>query len=306
MSATDPVFTLRDLEAWSRPGVSLAVVGHPVGHSLSPPMHNAALAGLARTMPRFADWKYFRFDIAPADLPRALELFHAKKFRGLNLTVPHKVLAFDRVAAVAESARPVGAVNTLLWSERGWAGHNTDGYGLATALQQDLGCSLAGTHVILLGAGGAARSAAVECLDRRCASLSIGNRTRANLDALLAVLAPLAGGVPLRGFAPGAPPADLPAGALVVNATSAGLHADDPAPIDLQRLPRPASVCDMIYNPPQTPLLRAAAALGLPQANGLSMLVHQGAKALEIWSGVPAAQTAPTMQAAARQALKPN
>ncbi len=305
MRAADPVLTLRDLEAWSRPGVALAVVGHPVAHSLSPPMHNAALAGLARTSPRFADWSYFRFDIAPADLPRALELFHAKKFRGLNLTVPHKVLAFDLVASVADAARPVGAVNTLLWTERGWLGHNTDGYGLATALAQDLGCTLTGTHVILLGAGGAARSAAVECLGRRCASLSLGNRTRAHLDALLAVLAPQAGGVPLRGFAPGAPPADLPAGALVINATSAGLRADDPAPIDLQRLPRPASVCDMIYNPPQTPLLRAAAALGLPQANGLSMLVHQGAKSLELWSGAPAAQTAPTMQAAARAALPP-
>jgi shikimate dehydrogenase len=304
MSAAEPL-TLRDLGAWSRPGVALAVVGHPIRHSVSPPMHNAALADLARADPRFADWEYFRFEIPPADLPRALALFHAKKFRGLNLTVPHKVIAYDLVAAVAAPARPVGAVNTLLWDERGWLGHNTDGYGFATALQQDLGCSLAGRHIILLGAGGAARGVAVECLHRRCASLSIGNRTRANLDALLAVLAPLAGGVPLRGFAPAGPPADLPAGALVVNATSAGLHADDPAPIDLQRLPHPASVFDMIYNPPQTPLLRAADRLGLPHANGLSMLVHQGAKSLELWSDVPAARTAPTMFAAARAALTP-
>ena len=95
----------------------------------------------------------------------------------------------------------------------------------------------------------------------------------------------------------------LPSGALVINATSAGLRADDPAPIDLATLPRPAAVFDMIYNPPQTPLLRAATALGLPHANGLAMLVHQGAKSLEIWSGIPAAQTAPTMAAAARAAL---
>jgi shikimate dehydrogenase len=302
MSAADPL-TLRDLEAWSRTGVSLAVVGHPIRHSVSPPMHNAALAALARADSRFADWAYFRFDILPADLPRALALFHAKKFRGLNLTVPHKVLAFDLVATVAAAARPVGAVNTLRWGERGWLGHNTDGYGFATALQQDLGGTLAGRHVILLGAGGAARGVAVECLQRGCASLTLGNRTPANLDALLAILAPLAGGVPLRGFPTDAPPADLSAGALVVNATSAGLHADDPAPIDLQRLPRPASVFDMIYNPPQTPLLRAATRLGLPHANGLSMLAHQGAKSLELWSEVPAEKTAPTMLAAARAAL---
>ncbi len=304
MSAPDPVLTLRDLEAWSRPGVSLAVVGSPIGHSISPPMHNAALAALARTQPAFAAWQYFRFEIPPADLPRALALFHAKKFRGLNLTVPHKVLAFDQVAAVADTARAVGAVNTLLWTERGWLGHNTDGYGIATALRLDLGCDLAGTDVILLGAGGAARSAAVECLNRRCASLSLANRTRENLDALLTLLAPLARGIPLRGFAPSAPPADLPAGAVVINATSAGLRADDPLPIDLPRLPRPASVCDMIYNPPQTPLLRAAALLGVPHANGLSMLVHQGAKALEIWSEIPAGQTASIMATAARAALQ--
>ena len=180
---------------------------------------------------------------------------------------------------------------------------HTDGYGFATALRQDLGHNLAGTPVILLGAGGAARSAAVECLGQRCASLSIGNRTRENLDAFLDLLRPLARGIPLRGFDPATPPADLPAGAVVVNATSAGLHADDPAPIDLQRLPRPTSVTDMIYNPPETPLLRAAAKLGIPHANGLSMLVHQGAKSLEIWSSVPAGGTAPVMQAAARAAL---
>lgn len=302
MNAPDPVLTLSDLESWSRPGIPLAVLGSPIGHSISPPMHNAALADLAISNAQFADWQYFRFEIPPADLPRALALFHAKKFRGLNLTVPHKVLAFDLVAAISDIARPVGAVNTLVWTEAGWRGHNTDGYGLVSALRQDLGCDLAGRHVILLGAGGAARSAGVECLRRKCASLSIVNRTRAHLDALLAVLAPLAS-VPLRGFAPDLLPTDLPAGAVVINATSAGLRADDPAPIDLQRLPRPASVFEMIYNPPQTALLRAAASLSVPHASGLAMLVHQGAKSLEIWSGVPAGGTAPVMQAAAKSAL---
>jgi len=297
------VLTLRDLASWSRPGVSLAVLGHPIGHSISPPMHNAALAALGRTDARFADWQYFRFEVHPDDLPRALELLHAKKFHGLNLTVPHKIIAFDRVAEIDPPARAVGAVNTLLWQPRGWHGFNTDGHGLAAAVRETLARDLAGAQVILLGAGGAARGAAVECLQRGCASLAIANRTRENLDALLAVLAPLAAGIPRRGFSPAAPPADLPPDALVINATSAGLRATDPAPLDLAALPRPAAVFDMIYNPPQTLLLRAAAALGLPHANGLAMLVHQGAKSLEIWSGIPAAQTAPTMAAAARAAL---
>lgn len=297
------VLTLRDLEVWTRPGVSLAVLGHPIAHSISPPMHNAALAELARTEPRFADWEYFRFEVPAADLARALKLLHAKKFRGINLTVPHKVLAFEQVVAVSAAARPVGAVNTLLWSEKGYEGNNTDGYGLTAGLRATLGVSLAGAHVVLLGAGGAARSAAVECLNQRCASLSIANRTPENLQALLAVLAPIAADIPRRGFAPDSPPSDVPGGAIVINATSAGLRAIDPAPIDLQRLNRPASVYDMIYNPPRTPLLRQAESLGIPGGNGLSMLVHQGAKALEIWSGVPASRTAPAMHAAATAAL---
>lgn len=297
----DPVLTLADLAQWSHPGVSLAVLGHPIKHSASPAMHNAALAAMARTEPRFQDWRYHRFDVPPTDLPQALALFHAKRFRGLNLTVPHKVLALDHVAAVAPAARSVGAVNTLLWTPAGWQGHNTDGHGLVAGVRDDLGLDLAGRPVILLGAGGAARGAAVECLRRGCASLWIANRTAQNLEALLAQLGPLAGGVPVHGFSPSSPPAGLPAGALVINATSAGLRSDDPPPIDLTRLPRPAGVYDMIYNPPRPPLLQAAAALGLPAANGLSMLVHQGARSLELWSD--AAVPVAIMRTAALTAL---
>lgn len=303
MASSDPVLTLADLAAWQRPGTSLAVLGHPIKHSISPPMHNAALADLAATDARFADWRYFRFEIHPDDLPQALELLHAKRFRGVNLTVPHKVIAFGRVATVDAAAQPVGAVNTLLWTETGWQGHNTDGYGLAAAVRATLGLELTGQHIVLLGAGGAARGAAVEFLQRRCASLWIANRTRANLDILMDVLAPIANGTPVHGFAPDAIPAALPAGALVINATSAGLKDSDPLPIDPSALPRPVAIYDMIYNPPATRLLQAAAQAGIATANGLDMLVHQGAKALEIWSGIPATRTAPVMGQAARAAL---
>ncbi len=294
-------FTLADLEAWHRPGVSLAVLGHPIRHSISPAMHNAALAAMAAADAAFAAWRYFRFEVPPEQLPRALALLHAKGFLGVNLTVPHKILAVSEVAVVDPDARPVGAVNTLRRRADGWEGFNTDGHGLAAGLREDLGIELAGAHVILLGAGGAARGAAVECLLRRCASLHIANRTRENLDALLALLAPLAGGAAVTGFDPARPPADLPAGAVVINATSAGLKAADPLPIALAALPAPRAVYDMIYNPAETALLAAARARGLPVANGLSMLVHQGARALEIWSG--AAVPVATMAAAARAAM---
>jgi len=266
-------------------------------------MHTAALAQRAASDPRLADWRYTRFDIDPVDLPEALTLFREKRFRGLNLTVPHKVIAFDRVADIDPAAQPIGALNTLLLTDAGWRGFNTDSYGVASALHADLAVTLPGAHVVLLGAGGAARGAAVEFLRQGVASLWIANRTRANLDTLLADLRPLVGVSALHGFSPTEIPADVPTGAVVVNATSAGLRAGDPAPIDLSLLPRPRAVFDMIYNPPRTPLLGQAETLGLPHAHGLSMLAYQGARALEIWSGIPAARTAPTMLVAARAVL---
>lgn len=300
MHGSDPL-TLRDLDTWSFDGTALAVLGQPIKHSISPAMQNAALAVLAARDSRFASWRYFRFEVAPADLPEALSRLQAKHFLGLNLTVPHKVLAFDLVSSVDPTAQSIGAVNTLRRTDGGWAGHNTDGYGLATGLREDLGIELAGAHVILLGAGGAARGAAVECLDRRCASLTIANRTRENLQQLLDLLRPFAGKTPMRGFAPEKPPADLPAGAIVINATSAGLREADPAPVELGALPRPAAVYDMIYNPPRTRLLQRAAEMGIPGANGLSMLVHQGARSLALWTGAEVPVEA--MQRAARAAL---
>ena len=301
MSAAEPTFTLDDLAGWSHEGTALAVLGHPIRHSVSPAMHNAALAAMARAEKGYTAWKYFRFDVPPELLAEALPRFHAAGFHGLNLTVPHKILAFDLIQEIDADAVAIGAVNTLRRTVDGWRGYNTDGYGLATALRTDLAVDFAGADIVLLGAGGAARGAAVECLRRKCASLWMANRTRANLDALIATLRPLAGATALRALDLAVLPDGLPMGAVVINATSAGLKAGEPAPMDLHRLPPGAKVYDMVYNPPQTALLRAATALGLPHANGLAMLVHQGARSLEIWTGatVPVA----VMQAAATAAL---
>ncbi len=304
-SPADTVLTLDHLSRWSFTGTALAVLGHPIAHSLSPLIHRAALAELSRAGGDYRGWDYFRFEVPPDRLREALALLRARGFRGLNLTVPHKVLACDLVGEIAPEAAAFGAVNTLLATPAGWRGANTDGYGLAAALRGDLGLDLAGAVVILVGAGGAARGAAVECLRRGCAALWVTNRTRAHLESLLAQLRPLAGPIPLAGFDPGAPPAGLPAGALVINATSAGLRPEDPAPVDLGRLPRPGAVVDMIYRPAVTALLRRAAALGVPHANGLAMLVHQGAKSLELWTGVPPERTVPAMLRAARAAPAP-
>jgi shikimate dehydrogenase len=303
-AAAESIHTLADLERWTFPGTALAVIGRPIAHSLSPAIHHAALAALAQVQPKFRDWRYFKFEVAPDELERALGLFHKNRFHGLNLTVPHKALVVEHLVAGDAFVRAAGAANTLSYTEAGWRGANTDGAGLSAALRQELGVKLDGAHVILLGAGGAARGAAVDCLHRHCASLWIGNRTRASLEAWLSTLQMIAGKTMVKGFDLTTPPAGLPAGSIVINATSLGLAASDPSPLDLKKIPPPAGVFDMIYRPAQTALLRQAAELGFAHANGLSMLVHQGARSLELWTG--AAVPVSVMLDAARSALYSN
>lgn len=297
----ETIFSLADLRAWARPGPALGIIGHPIAHSLSPAMQNAALAELAKGDPQYRDWRYHKFDILPEDLPEALRLFHRLNFRGLNLTVPHKTIAVEHLVAGDAFMRAAGAANTLRWQEDGWRGANTDGRGFSAAVREELGLGLGGQDVILLGAGGAARAVAVECLRQQCRSLWVGNRTPAKLEQMLGHLRAFSLETPVQGFDLAQPPAGLPAGALLVNATSLGLDAADPAPLDLAGIPAPGRVYDMIYRPARTPLLRRAAELGLPHANGLGMLVHQGAQALRIWTGVEPPLA--VMQAAARAAL---
>ncbi len=286
LKVADDVLTLDDLRKWSVPGTALAVLGHPIRHSVSPPMHNAALAEMATGNPAFSDWRYYRFDVPPDQLDTALDLLHRKRFRGVNLTVPHKIIAFDLIKTIDPSARPVGAVNTLKWHPDGYEGFNTDGYGLAQGLREDLRTDLGGTDVILLGAGGAGRGAAIECVAQACRSLSIGNRTRQRAEELRALLRQIYPTATVRIFDPGSPPSDLPKDALVINATSAGLKPTDPQPIDLSTLPGRPKVFDMIYNPTETALLGSARSRGFAFANGFSMLIYQGARSLEIWSDV--------------------
>ena len=281
---TDKTYTLRDLEATEFSGTPLAVIGHPIQHSVSPAMHNAALAKLRETDSRFIDWAYYRFDIAPEDFAQALALFHQRCFLGLNLTIPHKVQALDLIQGVSADANSMGAVNTLVWDELGYDGFNTDGYGLSRGLELDLGVALKDANVILLGSGGAARAAAVQCILSGCAQLFVGNRSPERLQDLLAVLGGVSGSTLTQTFALNKLPQDLPECGVVVNATSLGLQAGDPAPIDAEQLPAGWKVYDMIYNPTNTALLEQSSARALPIANGLSMLVHQGARSLELWS----------------------
>lgn len=284
MPNPDTVHTLDHLARWPSAGTHLAVLGMPVAHSISPAMHNAALARMACSDPRFADWCYYKFEVDPSCLKEALAAFHRAGFSGLNLTVPHKVEAIGCLDDIDAQARAMGAVNTLVRTPVGWKGYNTDGYGLGRALDEAFGVQLAGREVLLIGAGGAARAAAVYCLEQGCSRLTIVNRSADRLDELADRLRQLGYGDRLVTYTAGQT-FTVPPCCIVIQATSLGLRAGDPLPFDPARIPADAVVMDMIYQPPQTPFLAALARRRVATANGLAMLVWQGVRALEIWSG---------------------
>lgn len=287
--AIQQIYSLVDLKEKRFSPTPLAVIGHPIHHSLSPLMHNTALAKLAKNKPVLQNWCYYKFDILPEQLPEALALFHTQKFYGLNLTVPHKVEVLPSLLKIDPLAEKMGAVNTLQWQPDGYVGFNTDGYGLENALQQDLGVTLKGTDVILLGAGGAARAAAVQCLEQECRMLWVANRNEERLHQLLGILHQHYPNALIKSFSAKSPDAlhALPKSGTLINATSLGLRFDDPAPIDLTLLREAFSwnIYDMVYQPEPTPLVTQVRAKGWPAVNGLGMLVWQGAYALEIWCG---------------------
>lgn len=299
---TNQTYTLADLGQVDFGTTPLAVLGHPIQHSISPAMHNAAIQKMRLKESRFNDWNYFRFDVPAEDLAQGLALLHQHNFLGLNLTIPHKVDALSLIDGISTDGKRMGAVNTLVWGELGYHGFNTDGYGLQCGLEQDLGVQLQGATVLLLGSGGAARAAAVQCVQQGCARLCVGNRSPARLSGLMAVISDLPTQAQVETFALSQLPTGLPETGILINATSLGLNPSDPAPIDTSALPSSWKVYDMIYNPPATQLLQQARAHGLAVAHGLSMLVHQGARALEIWSQAEVSSAA--MHSAACHALQ--
>lgn len=258
------------------------IIGHPVSHSLSPLMHNAAFAALG------LDWVYVPFPVAPQDLPRAVAGLRALGVAGFNVTIPHKVAILPLLDRVSPEAQLIGAVNTVALKDGELTGFNTDGTGLVAALAAKLGFLAAGRSVLVLGAGGAARSALVALAGAGAARIELANRSAAKGEALIDSLA---GRLP--GTALAAHPLERLADAglvsgfdLVVNTTSVGMAGDAVPGLELARFRPGCAVYDMVYAPPVTPLLSRARELGLPAANGLGMLVAQGEAAFELWTGV--------------------
>ena len=276
------VHTLEDLRRWpaERPPLRLAVLGDPVAHSASPPMHNAALAECG------IDARYTRLHIRADELAEAFRLLPAQGFIGVNCTIPHKFAALALVDRADEHARRIGVVNTVVVEDGNLAGYNTDGPGLVRAVRADFGAELHELRVMVLGAGGGAgRAIAMQCAIERCPRIALVNRTREKLGALVSEIA---------GFFPADRltvcdlgredlSAQLAETDLVINCTSLGMKPGEPSPIPADLIAARHLLYDTIYTAARTPLLRAGDTAGARGANGLSMLLHQGALSFEIW-----------------------
>ncbi|HUO47734.1 MAG TPA: shikimate dehydrogenase [Acidimicrobiales bacterium] len=255
----------------------VGVIGDPVGHSLSPLLHNAAFDALG------LDWVSVGFPVAAGGVPDAFAGIRALGIVGLSVTMPHKQAAAVAVDECTPLARRLGAVNCVVRDGDRLVGDSTDGPGFVAALRRGAGFDPAGARCVVLGAGGAARAVIAALADAGAASVVVVNRTRASAEEA-ALLAGEAGTV---GEA-----AAIEEAALLVQATPVGMalgaETDGQLPVDEALLHEGLVVADLVVHPLRTPLLAAAEARGARPVNGLGMLVHQAALALERWTGRPA------------------
>lgn len=252
------------------------VIGLPIRHSLSPAIFNAAFAACG------LDWAYLAFEVPDGAAGLAMAGVRALGLEGVSVTMPHKAAVIPALDELSDDAAALGAVNCVERRGSALVGHNTDGAGLLDALRLDEGITVAGRHVAVVGAGGAARAVIRSLGAAGAAAVTVVNRSPASAEEA----ARLAGAVGRAGPAAAVADADI-----VVNATPLGMGvvvttagAPEPLPLDPQLLGAGQVVVDLVYHPAVTPLLEAARSRGLRTVNGLGMLIHQAAHAFRLWT----------------------
>ncbi len=260
----------------------IGIFGHPVKHSLSPVMQNAALKHCD------IDMVYLPFDVEEGHLEDAVRAIRALKMVGVNVTIPHKEAVVAYLDRVSEEVRICGSVNTIHNSRGILMGFNTDGEGYVRSLKQE-GIQIDGRNILVIGAGGAARGIVYALLKAAPASITIANRTLSKGKELVARLKDLSKArmeaIPLNREALTSVMGTVD---LLINTTSVGMDGRGRLDLPLHLLPSEGIVSDIVYRPIKTPLLEEAEALGYKTVNGVGMLVEQGAIAFEIWTGVEA------------------
>jgi shikimate dehydrogenase len=260
----------------------LAVLGHPVSHSLSPPMQNAALEALGLG----GEWRYEAIDLPPKGFADRVREMPKQGFLGANVTIPHKEAALALADEASDAAWGIGAVNTLSFSGDRIRGENTDASGLLAALARPLH----GRTALVLGAGGSAR-AAVWALAGAGASVSVWNRTAERADRLVRDLAGAGGGTVSEGRLTPVSEEQARVGSydLIVNCTAVGMKDEDPfehLPLDPERFDGEIVLVDLVYAGAESRLVREARARRAEAIDGLEILVRQGADSLRIWIGM--------------------
>jgi len=269
------------------------VVGDPIAHSLSPLLHAHWLEAYG------VDGIYMPLKIARESFAFALGGLRVAGFAGVNVTVPHKEAAFAMAEGVDAAASAAGSVNLLIFRDGIIEGRNTDSAGLAASLVEQLGAkSLQGKAVTLLGAGGAARAAILALDNLGAGEIRVVARNPARAEGLVREFNAVTK-ASLQGFAFEDWSAATAGSALLANTTSAGMKGNPPLGLSLDPLPRDAAVCDIVYNPLETPLLADARKRGHKAIDGLGMLMHQAVPAFEAFYGVK-----PQVTPAVRQLLE--
>ena len=262
---------------------TLAIFGYPLGHTLSPVMHNAAARAL--NLP----YRFMAYEVHPSRYAEAVRGARAMGFAGFCVTIPHKAATFRLVDEASEDARLMGAVNVVtLESGGGLKGHNTDGAGWLRSLEEE-GVSPRGKRCLLLGAGGAARAVAVKLAQSEAAHVEIRNRAAEKAAALAREVESHFPRVRIRGGGLDALESAARGRDIIVNATSLGMAGDAAReaalPLPEEWIPAGSVCADAVYSPLETPFLRAARRRGARAVSGLGWLLHQGAEGWRLWTG---------------------
>lgn len=275
---------------------TVGLIGNPVEHSISPAMHNAAFEE------KNIDYVYVAFRVKNDSLSDAISGIISLGIEGVNVTIPHKTTVIRNLDEVVDTARKIGAVNTIKKKGNRLIGFNTDGIGALKSLQNEIG-KIDNRETLLLGAGGAARAIAFTLVEAG-AKLTISNRTLAKGEKLAKEIEEKTGreitSIPQN---KGDLAKVIEETEILINSTSVGMHPDeDKELVKSDAMHKNLTVMDIVYNPLQTRLLKEAEKAGAKTINGLEMLVHQGAASFEIWTGEKAPTE--TMKKAAKKALE--
>jgi shikimate dehydrogenase len=256
---------------------STGAFGYPIDENPSGVMVEAGYGALG------LNWRYQLFEVRREDLPEAIAGIRGMHFEGVNLTIPHKIAAIQYMDDLSDSAKTIGAINTVINRSGRLIGENTDGKGFIIGMNQN-NVSLKGKRIALLGAGGAARAISVECAFAGCASIAIiarNERAGTQLRDLIISATSCKATYHLWTSGVHIPPCDI-----LINATNVGLYPDNNRPdICYEDIYKGMIVQDIIPNPAVTPFLIEAQLRGAITFDGMQMLVHQGALAIELWTG---------------------